>query len=362
MWPIAACGALLAAAAALAYGRTFSVPMLFDDGPAIVENASIRHLGTAFWPPGGSTVSGRPVLNLSLALNYAVSGTDVRGATTPPTCSELHASGWPWRSSGSCGRTLASRPGTAGTAAPSPLQSPCFGRSIPCSPSRSRHIVQRAESLMGLFYLLTLYAFIRGADAAGGKARTWFALSIGACLLGMGTKEVMASAPPDRPSLRPDVCRGKLPGGVEAQGKGPCRPFATWYCSSARARGARPRRIRRTVKRRPGGGATGSTQSAAIIHYLRLCVWPHPLIFDYAARPSPRSPCGFSPTCSRSRSSCSQWRALVQEAGARFPRSLLLRDPRPQFQRDPGGHGDRRRAPDVPAPDSGPRSQRLRDP
>src|SRR5690606_16385732 len=61
------------------------------------------------------------------------------------------------------------------------------------------YTVQRAESLMGFFYLLTLYAFLRGVDQrqAGQPvaARRWFALSVGACALGMGTKEVMATAP-----------------------------------------------------------------------------------------------------------------------------------------------------------------------
>src|SRR4029077_12125007 len=47
------------------------------------------------------------------------------------------------------------------------------------------YISQRAESLMGLFYLLTLYFFIRGS----------LVLSIFTCLLGMATKEVMVSAP-----------------------------------------------------------------------------------------------------------------------------------------------------------------------
>jgi len=45
---------------------------------------------------------------------------------------------------------------------------------------------------MGLFYLLTLYAFIRGTES---QRPIWFWLSIAACLLGMASKEVMVSAP-----------------------------------------------------------------------------------------------------------------------------------------------------------------------
>src|SRR5271170_5006265 len=76
-------GAVIAGAAALAYGNSGSGPFVFDDRYSIVENASIRHL----WPlwavlrpdHGGMTVSGRPLVNLSLAVNYALGGLDPRG-------------------------------------------------------------------------------------------------------------------------------------------------------------------------------------------------------------------------------------------------------------------------------------------
>ena len=72
---------LIAAAAATAYHNSLRVPFVYDDLKAIPENPSIRHL----WPPwdallsapGDTTVGGRPVANLTLAVNYALSGTDV---------------------------------------------------------------------------------------------------------------------------------------------------------------------------------------------------------------------------------------------------------------------------------------------
>ena len=56
------------------------------------------------------------------------------------------------------------------------------------------YLSQRAESLMGLFYLFTLYCFIRGSEAAGGHLG-WWLLAVAGCLFGMATKEVMVSAP-----------------------------------------------------------------------------------------------------------------------------------------------------------------------
>src|SRR4051812_3772811 len=73
IWP----AALIAVATLIAYHNTFSSPLLLDDHGSIIENKSIRDLGdlgAVFRPPPGMTVSGRPILNLSLAINYAISG------------------------------------------------------------------------------------------------------------------------------------------------------------------------------------------------------------------------------------------------------------------------------------------------
>src|SRR3954471_1012156 len=64
-----------------AYSNALQGPFGFDDINSIPGNPTIRHLGSAevLAPPAGLTVSGRPLLNLSLALNYAIGGEDVRG-------------------------------------------------------------------------------------------------------------------------------------------------------------------------------------------------------------------------------------------------------------------------------------------
>src|SRR5689334_16232072 len=75
--------ALIVLAALAAYWNTFSVPFVFDDELAITDNPTILHLwplGRVLSPPvGGITVSGRPLLNLSLAVNYALGGMAVWG-------------------------------------------------------------------------------------------------------------------------------------------------------------------------------------------------------------------------------------------------------------------------------------------
>ena len=64
------------ALAVAAFGPAISAPFDFDDGEAILENASIRRLSPLTTPlrppPRGTAVSGRPVANVSFALNYAL--------------------------------------------------------------------------------------------------------------------------------------------------------------------------------------------------------------------------------------------------------------------------------------------------
>src|SRR5688572_33187518 len=66
----------------LAYSGSVHAPFVYDDALAIPENETIRRLWPltdVLWPQaeGGLTVSGRPMLNLSFAINYAISGTKV---------------------------------------------------------------------------------------------------------------------------------------------------------------------------------------------------------------------------------------------------------------------------------------------
>src|SRR5687768_14114124 len=77
-------GATLVAAIVSAYFNSLGAPFVFDDLLAIPENPTIRRLWPltdVLFPPRGEglSVEGRPVLNLTLAFNYAIGGTAVRG-------------------------------------------------------------------------------------------------------------------------------------------------------------------------------------------------------------------------------------------------------------------------------------------
>ena len=65
----------------MVYGRSLDAPFIFDDFDSVIENPSIVRLwplvGTAeqpgpLSPPIGAPVAGRPLVNLSLAVNYRI--------------------------------------------------------------------------------------------------------------------------------------------------------------------------------------------------------------------------------------------------------------------------------------------------
>src|SRR5580658_2658291 len=283
-WPALAGAAGLAAAGLVAYARSYSVPLLFDDESSIADNPTLRHLGTALWPPDGATVGGRPVLNLSLALNHAVSGTAVWSYHAANLAIHILAGLTVF---GIIRRTLARLANPSATLV-------AFAASLlwilhPLQTESVTYIVQRAESLMGLLYLLTLYCFIRGADSRGARGRLWSALSVGACLLGMATKEVMVSAPLIVLLYDRTFLAGSFREAWRLRRREYAWLAATWLVLvplvlSSHGRGG------------SAGFGTGMspwsysrTQLPAIVHYLGLCFWPSPLVFYYGDAVEPVS-------------------------------------------------------------------------
>ena len=189
------CAGLIAAAAAGAYATSFLGSFQFDDIPSLLENPTVRRL----WPPGiplspphgALTVSGRPILNLSFALNYAVSG---YGLWSYHALNLLIHIGAALALFGIVRRTLAGAgaPASQGTA----LAVAAVWAVHPLTTESVTYVVQRAESLMGLFFLLTLYFFVRGVQAVRpGRAALGMLLSVLSCWLGTAARRSFAASP-----------------------------------------------------------------------------------------------------------------------------------------------------------------------
>lgn len=143
------------------------------------------------------------------------------------------------------------------------------------------YLYQRFESLMGLFYLLTLFCFIRAQRSS--RARWWYASSAACCLLAVGTKEIAITAPLvilwyDR-----------------AYVAGSCREIwqtrRWYYLTFVAAFGLLTVIMATHWSFYPGGGVIvvknlsaweyARSQSGVILHYLRLCFWPQGQCIDY---------------------------------------------------------------------------------
>lgn len=289
----AALGAAIAGAAAAAYADAFRGAFVYLDGPAIVDNPTLRHLSDLrriLVPPsaGGVTVGGRPLVNLTLALNYAWGGLNPWGYhafnLAVHVAAALTLFGLVRRTLLRLSRASAEADAVAFVAALAWAVHPLGTEAV-------TYIVQRAESLMGLLYLATLYGFVRYAEASdGGRRRAgtaWAAASFTACLLGMATKEVMVSAPVLVLAYDRTFAAGSF-GEAWRRRRGYYAALAlTWIPLFALVAAGGGNR----------GGTAGfdlgfswwgyvRTQFPVLLHYLRLAVWPHPL--DFYATPWPK--------------------------------------------------------------------------
>jgi protein O-mannosyl-transferase len=277
--------ALLIAAGIWAYHNSFHGPFIFDDGPSIPENPHIRHL----WPiseilsaPAYSTVNGRPTVCLSLALNYALGGLNVRGYHTFNLAVHLFAAlvlfGILWRTLDGeklRGRFDGSVVGLATAIALlwelHPLQTECV-----------TYIVQRTESLMGLFLLLTLYGTIRGAHSP--HPRLWYLAAVISCALGMGSKEVMVAAPLVVLFYDHVFLASSFRELWQRRAGFYVGLAATWLLLAVL--------VARTPHSASGFGMKDltswdylKTEAGVVLYYLRLCFWPRPLVIDYSDWP-----------------------------------------------------------------------------
>lgn len=282
----------------LAYVNTWSAPFVFDDRAAILDNPTIRSLwplpGPLAPPAGGSTVSGRPLVNLSLALNYKMSGLDP----------------WSYRAANMLIHALAGlalfgvvrrtrvqltrvEP-PAATAGSESGDTSVFVLALavallwalhPLQTAAVSSAVQRAEALAGLFLLATLYLFIRGAESV--QPWRWFAAAVATCLAGMASKEVMIVAPLvvllyDRTFLAGSFAASWRQRRAVHLMLAACSGLALVIFVFSGQRGG-------TVGLEAGISPWRYllTQAEAVVLYLKLVVWPHPLVFDHGTALAP---------------------------------------------------------------------------
>jgi tetratricopeptide (TPR) repeat protein len=254
-----------------AYHNSFYGAFVFDDMPAIRENPTLRTLWpltVPLSPPANTGVGGRPLANLSFALNHALGGDDVRGYHAVNLLLHL---GSALLLLGLVRRTWR---GASPWAAWSVALLWCLH---PLTTAAVSYVSQRTELLAGFLYLLTLYAFARGAAA---NRRGWLALSVAACALGMLSKEVMVTAP----LLVLLYDRTFVAGEFRAA----WTRRRGYYLALSATLLVLAAVLTSDLSQRSVGFGLGVSawtytlaSAQAVLLYLKLGVWPAPLVFDY---------------------------------------------------------------------------------
>ena len=272
-------GALLALAILLVYLNGIHGAFLFDDKSSIPNNPSLHQspwLMGALHPPHntGDTVDGRPVVNLSLAINYFFGGDAVEGYHAVNIVIHILVAlvlfGILRRAFLQVG--LAHAEWLA-------FWTTLLWALHPLDTESVTYMVQRAESLMGLFYLLTLYCFIRGCDGRHGL--TWLNLSVAACVLGMGCKEIMVSAPLTVLLYDRAFVSGSLAEAFRRRWPYYGALGASWLVLAALVASTHERGRTSGFALHVSWLDYEESQPMAVLHYLRLAFWPEGLNFDY---------------------------------------------------------------------------------
>ena len=255
----------------LAYANSLGGVFIIDDFYTIVDNPDIREpLSTSLvrssW--GESAVLGRPVVALTFAINYSLHGLDVRGYHVGNIAVHLL-----------CALVLFALIRRISHSLVFAFVCASLWMLHPLNSEVINYISQRTESMMALFYLLTIYASIRAHTAP--RAWPWMLAALATSALGVWSKQsmvtiVLAVLLVDY-TLFYDSLKAALRSrwrfylGVTAASLG-VGLITTYLSPTSRAVGF-------------GSGPSPwiylLNQSVIITRYIRLAIWPSDLVTEY---------------------------------------------------------------------------------
>ena len=275
LWPV-----LLVLAGVAVYARTFGVPFVFDDVHAIVQNIRIREWSTEL------LMTDRPLVELSLALNYALGGLNPAGYHVVNLCLHLL-----------CGLLLydvARRTfRLTGVLAGREDAAACFASLVfvvhPLQTESVTYVISRSELLMALCYLGVLELVLLAEAHPSRRALLWV-LAVAVSAFGMTAKPIMVTVPLTvwwlarwvlASPTRPRIAFAETPDVVEVPRRWPLHlgVLATLVVLV----------VLFAEGRHPGAGFDIDldpldyfrTQLGVTWHYFRLFLWPAGQVLDY---------------------------------------------------------------------------------
>ncbi len=275
--------AFLAVLASACWLTGLSGTFVLDDATAIVENPRIRTL----WPPDvplgappRTSLSGRPLASLSFALTHAVGGLDpvphLLGNLAIHILAGLVLFGLVRRTLEGSPRIP---PDLRGNAVWAALFASAAWIVHPLQTESVTYIVQRTESLAGLFYLATLYGLARAAFDPSGRG--WGRAAPVFCALGALTKETLVTAPVVALLYDRAFAAGTFREALARRGRLHALLFSSWAILAELLLGGHQTFGAASAARTVSPLETLCVQARSIVHYARLTLWPGPLCLDY---------------------------------------------------------------------------------
>ncbi len=275
IWALALSVCVLAA-----YANSFNGVFHFDDVRSIEKNESIRSLAS----PGRLLLDpenvARPVVAFTFALDFALFGTKPGALHGVNVAVHLFGTLLLF---GIVRRSLLSekwRHPFGSSATPLAFSVALIWGIHPLQTESVTYIAQRAESMMGMFFILAVYCAIRGSDS---ESKTqWHLVAIVAAVLGAGCKQVIVVLP--IVVLFYDRCfiSGTFKSALKRAPVLYAGLCASWVIvailltllPTVSAAGFGMDKI--------GPIDYAKTQAVVIVQYLRLAFWPAGLCLDYA--------------------------------------------------------------------------------
>ncbi len=281
---------LLVIVVAILFGRGLHAPLIYDDHTSIVKNASVRTL----WPPIGSaelpgplnpprdiSTSGRPLANLTLALNYRFGGLQPAGYHAVNIALHALSTLLVW----AIARRILRSPNLAGRF-DTVTKWLAFLIALvwavhPLHSETVTYVTQRTELLVGLFYLLTIFASVRYfAAETVGQRRAWLVFASIACLLGACSKEMIVTAPLVVLLIERTFWRGSFRCALASSWPLYLALATSWLVLAA-LNAAGPRSHSAGFQLDVPVLGYWATQAKVLFLYLKLAIWPWPLTIRY---------------------------------------------------------------------------------
>ena len=281
---------VLSVAVFVVYYPAAGVPFILDDFETIVDNPSVRQLWPLvgrgenygpFNPPDTSPSNGRPLVNLAMAVNYHFGGLDPSGYRIVHMVVHVLSAMLLWAIVARTLRLDFFLGRFDRVAGPLSFAAAFVWAMHPLHTETLVYVTQRTELTMGLFYLGTLYCSMRYWAAERRAVRAnWLMLATLACLSGMLCKEMMASAPAMVLLYERTFVTGSFRRTLRRSWPLYVGLALAWVPVIA---------LNVAEPRCPGAGfgkgATAHewwfTQTKVLFLYLKLTVWPWPLVIHY---------------------------------------------------------------------------------